>query len=520
MQSKSVLYVFLPCKKVYPLGVAYLANFLHLYHPEAKQRILDLSLVEKSQRQKVLRETVRDFSPGLIAFSWRDIQVFAPHEGDASLKFAFDFYYSLNPIKKAIASAQGLKYLWIYYQNLRENFSYIEQVRRLCPETQLVVGGGAFSVFSEQVIRRLPEGIIGIIGEGEDAFLNIYEEKSVMGDRSIFRKGDEIFRGVQQAPVKLETTLADLQYLEAIFPQHPAYHEEPIGIQTKRGCPYDCQFCLYTYIEGKRVYTRSAESIVEEMQQFYNRWGARRFWFADAQWIPGSKYYPSCIETLERIIQSGMQIEWGAYIRTSLITPQLARLMVQSGLGDTEVSITSGSQKVLDELKMGFDLEKLYEGCRHLKEAGFKGRIILNYSLNSPGDTEETLLESVASYRKVAAILGEDKVFPALFFLGIQPHTGLEQRLIEEGYLPSNYNPFSLNPFMIKKLLYNPAPLSKVIAQACLSAWSKKGNGTTSNKDYADDSLGRVMEENTGREALLNLERTLLQKRETHVGER
>jgi radical SAM superfamily enzyme YgiQ (UPF0313 family) len=512
MKPKSVLYVFLPCKKVYPLGVSYLANFLHLYHPEARQRILDLSIIERPRRGGALRELIENFQPDLIAFSWRDIQVFAPHEGDASLKYAFDFYYSPNPIKKAVASAKGLRYLWVYYQSLRENFSYFGLARRARPQAQIALGGGAFSVFSEPIIRRLPEGIIGIIGEGEDALLSLYEERSITGDRSIFRKGDQIFRGVQQAPVKLETTVLDLDYLESVFPEHPAYHREPIGIQTKRGCPYDCQFCLYTYIEGKRVYTRPAENIVAEMRAFHDRWGARRFWFADAQWIPGSKYYPICAETLERVIHSGMKIEWGAYIRTSLITPELARLMVKSGLGDTEVSITSGSQKVLDELKMGFNLEKLYEGCRHLKEAGFNGRVILNFSLNSPGDTEETLLESVAAYRKIAGILGEERVFPALFFLGIQPHTGMEQRLIEEGYLPADYNPFSLNPFTIKKLLYNPAPLSKIIAKACISAWRGKGKSPSSAVHYADDSLGRVMDENTGREALFNLERVLKER--------
>ncbi|MDC4204418.1 MAG: radical SAM protein [Candidatus Manganitrophus sp.] len=335
-----------------------------------------------------------------------------------------------------------------------------------------------------------------------------------MNDRCIFRKGDQIITGTQKEVVKLDSSVQDPAYIESIFPQYKAYIDEPIGIQTKRGCPYDCQFCLYTYIEGKRVYTRPAENVVAEMRAFYDRWGTRRFWFADAQWIPGSKYYSHCTETLERIISSGMKIEWGAYIRTSLITKELAELMVKSGLGDTEVAITSGSQKVLDELKMGFRLDKLYEGCRHLKEAGFQGKIILNYSLNSPGDTEETLMESVASYKKIVEIMGESQVYPALFFLGIQPHTGLADRLVEEGYLPRNYNPFSMNPLMIKKLLYNPPPLGKIITRACLKAWENQKRIPTDpfakrNIAYADDSLANIFEGNTGRAALLNLEAEL-----------
>ena len=40
----SLLYVFLPCKKVYPTGITYLADFIHRRRPEVRQQILDLSL--------------------------------------------------------------------------------------------------------------------------------------------------------------------------------------------------------------------------------------------------------------------------------------------------------------------------------------------------------------------------------------------------------------------------------------------------------------------------------------------
>ena len=210
---------------------------------------------------------------------------------------------------------------------------------------------------------------------------------------------------------------------------------------------------------------------------------------------------------------------WSGYIRTSLINPDLARMMVRTGVGDLEVAITSGSQAVLNELHMGFRLDKLYEGCRYLKEAGFTGKLILNYSLNSPGDTEKTILESIASYRKIADILGEDRVFPMLFFLGIQPNTGLERRLLEEGYLSEGYDPLSMNPLLIKKLIYNPAPLSRWIARACLKAWEKTSwdqtspSGRSVHELYADESLFRSVVENSGREVLINLERDLTAKK-------
>src|SRR3989441_5689912 len=58
---------------------------------------------------------------------------------------------------------------------------------------------------------------------------------------------------------------------------------------------------------------------------------------------------------------------------------------------------------------MGFMLDRLYDGCRYLAEVGFRGKVILNYSLNAPDETEATLRDSIESYKQVAAILGEDR---------------------------------------------------------------------------------------------------------------
>ena len=523
----SILYVFLPCKKVYPIGVTYLADFIHRRRPDIRQHILDLSLYPQTQRARVLRDTTATVAPDLVCFSWRDIQIFSPHEGDASLEHAFNFYFASNPLKRIAASLQGVKQLYRYYSEIRTNLSYPWLIRKEFPNSQIMIGGGAFTAFADQLIEKLPEGTIGILGEGEDAILKVLGRQPLDDERYIIRGGGRIQKGEKHAPALLDALTVDLPYLTSIFPQYHEYIGECIGVQSKRGCPYDCAFCLYPYIEGKRVRYRPPEMVVRDISQHYHQWGARRFWFTDAQFITGKEAYPQCIEILERIIAEGLEIEWSGYIRTSLITPELAKLMVRSGVGDLEVAITSGSQEVLNNLHMGFKLERLYDGCRYLAEAGFRGKIILNYSLNSPKETEETLLESVESYKKVASILGEERVFPLMFFLGIQPNTDLEQRLLEEGYLSTGYNPLLLTPNSIKKLLYNPAPLNKIIAKACLTAWHHKHGSQDPrpwsgairaeqpSQSYADSNLMHGIEGNSGRYTLLTLEEILRSRKAT-----
>jgi radical SAM superfamily enzyme YgiQ (UPF0313 family) len=518
----SILYIFLPCKKVYPIGVTYLADFIHRRKPDVRQRILDLSLFPDAQRISAVRDAATEFKPDLVCFSWRDIQIFSPHEGDSSLEHAFNFYFASNPLKRVAASFAGVKQLYRYYSHIRAALSYPWLIAKEFPKAQIMIGGGAFTAFADQLIQKLPEGVIGILGEGEDAILKVIEGQSLEKERYILREGKTVRKGQQGSPALLDALTVDLPYLTSIFPQHREYLGESIGVQSKRGCPYDCAFCLYPYIEGKRVRYRPPSMVVKDISQHYHQWGARRFWFTDAQFITGKEAYPQCTEILERILAEKLEIEWSGYIRTSLITPELAKLMVRSGVGDLEVAITSGSQAVLNDLHMGFKLERLYDGCRYLAEAGFKGKVILNYSLNSPKETEESLLQSVESYKKVASILGEERVFPLMFFLGIQPNTDLEARLLEEGYLSAGYNPLMLTPTSIRKLLYNPAPLNSFIAKACLRAWERKEGSRDPRKwtgslsqapkesgPYADMNLIRGIEGNSGRDALLSLEEIL-----------
>ena len=105
---------------------------------------------------------------------------------------------------------------------------------------------------------------------------------------------------------------------------------------------------------------------------------------------------------------------------------------------------------------------------------------------------------------------------------------------MEEGYLSAGYNPLMLTPTSIRKLLYNPAPLNKIIAKACLAAWEQKQGSrdprawtgslsqssapeaVSDSAHYADANLIRGIESNSGRDALLKIEDIIRSRRPAH----
>ncbi|ELS48780.1 radical SAM superfamily protein [Microcystis aeruginosa FACHB-905 = DIANCHI905] len=242
-------------------------------------------------------------------------------------------------------------------------------------------------------------------------------------------------------------------------------------MQTKRGCPHNCCYCIYTVVEGKQVRINPADEVVKEIRQLYDR-GIRNFWFTDAQFIPARKFINDVEELLEKILAAGMKdIHWAAYIRADNLTPKLCDLMVKTGMNYFEIGITSGSQELVRKMRMGYNLRTVLQNCRDLKAAGFNDLVSVNYSFNVIDETLETIRQTIAYHRELENIFGVDKVEPAIFFIGLQPHTHLEEYAFKKEIIKPDYDPMSLMPWTAKKLLWNPEPLGSFFGEVCLQAW-------------------------------------------------
>jgi hypothetical protein len=82
-------------------------------------------------------------------------------------------------------------------------------------------------------------------------------------------------------------------------------------------------------------------------------------------------------------------------------------------------------------------------------------------------------------------------VEPAIFFIGLQPHTHLEEYALKNQILKPGYNPMSMMPWTAKKLLWNPEPLGRFFGEVCLQAWRR-------NPDDFGREVMHILEEKLG----------------------
>ena len=490
---RSILYVRFPCWKIYPGGVIYVADYIHKQRPDIKQQILDLALIPSAHRKQVLKQHIQEMKPDVVAFSWRNMQSFGPHPEDDALDVVMNFDHSPNPWRRFKAAFSAVGIIFDYSYSRIRNFAFMKMTRKLLPEAKIIVGGTAVSIFGKYVAEKCPINSTVVIGEGEPAMLSVINgEKVTIGECYCKNDKGEVGFHHREGNFDLSTlTAVNFDYVESIFPAITEYMDDYVGVHTKRGCPYQCHFCLYNEIEGHAQRYREPVEIVDEIQALNKKYGVNKIWFTDAQFCSTRKSTHHVEEILDEIILRKLKIQWTGYIRLNYLTPILAKKMLASGLASLDLSFT-GTQEMINKLTLGYKLEQQMQAFQMFKDAGYiDQKVKLYMPLNAPGETAKTLLQTIDCIHDLYDMFGRDNVLPFIFFIGIQPGTPVERLLLQQGYLRKGYNPLTLNPFTIKKLLYNPKPLGPIIARSYLKAV----NELDENSEY----IGRATMDNLER---------------------
>jgi tRNA A37 methylthiotransferase MiaB len=354
---------------VIPLGVLTVAASLRAPRGDEPGHEVELcDLCFEADPLAAAREAVRRVKPDLVGIGLRNLHTNA-YDGTEGLLAEY----------KRVAEA------------LREATRELEAERgRAVP---FVVGGSGFSLQPETLLDLLGCEH-GVIGEGERAFRELVDAiargetppKLVQG-AYVSNKAPIILRAGQ----KRRSDLDELP-LPARDLVDPRYYEfdGTDNVQTKRGCAFQCAYCDYPDLEGRKVRMRDPAEVADEVLARASVPGVSHVFFVDSVFnVPRSHALAVCDELIAR----GSPLPWVCYGSPVSFDDVLVERMARAGCQGVEIGSDSGSEKILKRLRKPFGLREIVETKDLFRKHGLVD--CHTFVLGAEGETADEVRESL-----------------------------------------------------------------------------------------------------------------------------
>ena len=138
-------------------------------------------------------------------------------------------------------------YIW----NLKEIVAVIRHLHPVCPDVRFVIGGPEVSFEVEEFLLEHPEVDALVVGEGERTFLELLTKWQDGRDLSHVAGVAWTENGkVVVNPPRLASS--DLNDLPLPYTENEDFTGRLVYVETTRGCPFNCQYCLSSTFKGVR----------------------------------------------------------------------------------------------------------------------------------------------------------------------------------------------------------------------------------------------------------------------------
>lgn len=260
----------------------------------------------------------------------------------------------------------------LYSNQVPITYSIAAMIKKFNKNIIVIVGGAHASALPEEVLLQSRRKIdYVVIGEGERTFsilldkLNKSNKKISLDGLAYFYKNKVVCKPKKKYIEDLDNLPYPARHLldmEKYFEKRTGHGFEQIGkratsMVTSRGCPFDCKFCSIHNVWGYKYRTRSAKSVVDEIEFLVKKYSVDEISFEDDNLTLNHKRIE---DICDEIIRRDIKIKWttpnGVYIHS--LDESLLKKMKKSGCYKLCFGIENGDAEILKYMNKKVDLEK------------------------------------------------------------------------------------------------------------------------------------------------------------------
>lgn len=324
--------------------------------------------------------------------------------------------------------------LTVYVWNHEEVADVCRNVRRLKPDVKIVLGGPEIAFTPAQALKIFDTDW-ACTGEGELPFLGLLNTLEREPEYSSSLPGMLHRRDItgKCAPAALVSPLDDIPspYRAGYLRIDP---DTVVDLETTRGCPYRCRFCLYgKTLESLRHFTleRVEKDVAYAIEQ-----GATSIYMMDPTFnYPRERCREIC--RLLADLNPNRAVEFSTEARAELMDEDLADAFVKAGIRSVEIGLQSSSKETLKLMQRGLGTGHFIKGCKLLYERGIN--VEIGTIIGLPGDDKDSIRRTVDFV--LSNNLGQLNIYRLQVLPGSEYHKMADQ-------MGLNYNPAP--PYMIR----------------------------------------------------------------------
>ncbi|MBN1669878.1 MAG: B12-binding domain-containing radical SAM protein [Kiritimatiellae bacterium] len=309
----------------------------------------------------------------------------------------------------------------------RETLGWLEYIKENLPKVKIVVGGYNLRVYPKESVTpaAIDFGCFNSAYHMFPALLDALENNGNLDDVPglIYKKGGEIIQTDygEDPDFNLYPNPARHLLPNELYAEFPTERKNFTVMVTSKGCPRGCLFCE----AGRTRYNpRRVETVINEMQECYDKYGVREIDIFDYEFLIDRKRAEGI---LDEMIKRKLDLIWACRARIDSVDEALLKKMKESGCSRVYFGIESGLQEMLDRVHKGITLEQVRETIRLVRKHGI--RALGFFMTGLPGETRETLRQTV----KFAMSLDLDYV--QFSKTTAKPLTSLWKKLVDDtGY--------------------------------------------------------------------------------------
>ncbi|WP_312753853.1 B12-binding domain-containing radical SAM protein [Rummeliibacillus suwonensis] len=323
-------------------------------------------------------------------------------------------------------------YIW----NIEETIRVIRMLKKVSPHTKIVLGGPEVSYDVHDWLHRIKEVDCIVMGEGELSFKQLlYYFHGLLPLEKVpgiaYLKNNKVIVHPAAPKIDLRDMPSPFRFEEDIphIPKRIAY------IETSRGCPFNCQFCLSSIEVGVRYFNR--EKIKEDIRYLMNH-GVRTVKFVDRTFNISRSYAMEMFQFLIDEHKPGVVFQFE--ITADIMRPEVIQFLndnAPKGLFRFEIGVQSTNDATNDLVKRRQNFAKLSRTVHMVKEGG---KIDQHLDLIA-GLPEEDYTRFRKTFNDVFAMRPEEL---QLGFLKLLRGTGLRLQAKQFGYQYVDIAPYEI----------------------------------------------------------------------------